>query len=101
MLVSLYDGPASGAGEQLAPAQTVALGGCGGSQSVQFVWRSPPEGPRSGFLTVVATWAGDSLTQRLAYFVPQHIRLRADRVEVGERPCLPRPGTPARPTSRT
>ena len=72
MLISLYDGPASGAGEQLAPAQTVALGGCGGSQSVQFVWRSPPEGPRSGFLTVSATWEGAPLTHRLAYFVPQH-----------------------------
>ena len=71
MLVSLYDGPASGPGEQLAPAQAVALGGCGGSQSVQFVWRSPSAGARRGFLTVVANWAGGSITQRLAYFVPR------------------------------
>mgnify|MGYP000914613952 CR=1 FL=1 len=74
--VSLYDGTADGtgadAGEQLAPAQSVAIGGCGGAQSVQFSWRSPPEGARSGFLTVAVTWNGGSTTQRLAYFVPRH-----------------------------
>ncbi len=84
VLISLYDGAADsapdsdadslvgGTGELLAPAQIIALSGCGGAQSVQFQWRSPPQGAGHGFLTAVVSWVGGSTMQRLAYFVPQH-----------------------------
>lgn len=67
--VALYDGAPDG-GELLAPAQSVALAGCGAAAPVAFTWRSPPEGARAGFLTVVAAWPGGAVTQRIAYFVP-------------------------------
>jgi hypothetical protein len=66
--VSLYDGAPDG--ELLAPAQSVAVAGCGAAANVAFTWRSPPEGARAGFLTVVAAWPGGSATQRIAYFAP-------------------------------
>ena len=69
--VSLYDGAPDG-GELLAPAQSVALGGCGAAAHVDFSWRAQPEGARVGFLTVVAAWPGGAVTQRIAYFVPHN-----------------------------